>query len=268
MKIKLGDVFELQMGKTPPRSNLQYWNGTHKWISIGDLGKAGKYINQTKEFISDSGVVESGIKLVPKGTVIMSFKLSIGKTAVTAEDMYTNEAIMAFIDKGICPMDADYIYHLFSGIDWSEGTNKAVLGATLNKATLSEKLIVIPDMEEQKYIAALLDRLDDLISLRKQQLAKLDELVKARFVEMFGDPSTNYKNFMSATLQELIEKKYIIYHLDGNHGSDYPRADEFTDTGVPYIGANCIENGAINLALAKHLPIERANTTVNKRRHF
>lgn len=102
MKVKLSQAFDLQMGKTPSRNNTSYWNGNKKWISIADIGNAGKYISETKECISDVAISESGIKIVPKGTVVMSFKLSIGKTAITAEDMYTNEAIMAFIDNGRC----------------------------------------------------------------------------------------------------------------------------------------------------------------------
>lgn len=93
IKAKFSDAFELQMGKTPSRNNPEYWNGNNKWISISDLGNSNKFISETKECISDKGVKESKIKIVPKGTVIMSFKLSIGKTAITAEDMYTNEAI-------------------------------------------------------------------------------------------------------------------------------------------------------------------------------
>lgn len=205
MKVKLCDAFDLQMGKTPSRDNLAYWNGIHKWISIGDLGNSDKYICQTKERISDIGVAESGIKLVPAGTVVMSFKLSIGKTAITAEDMYTNEAIMAFIDKKAYPINADYIYHLFSSMDWSEGSNKAVMGVTLNKATLSQKAINIPDINEQRRVALVLDKVNDLISLRKQQLAKLDELVKARFVEMFGDPRSNSKNWPQKRFDSLCE---------------------------------------------------------------
>ena len=99
MKVKLGDVFELQMGKTPSRNNSEYWNGEHNWVSISDLGNSGKYINKTKECITDKGIIESGIKRVPKNTVLMSFKLSIGKVSIAAEEIYTNEAIMAFIDK-------------------------------------------------------------------------------------------------------------------------------------------------------------------------
>jgi type I restriction enzyme S subunit len=101
--------------------------------------------------------------------------------------MYTNEAIMAFINKGEYEINTDYLYHMCKGIDWFEGTNKAVLGLTLNKATMSEKEIEIPPLEVQLQVVAVLDKMDELIALRKEQLAKLDELVKSRFIELFGD---------------------------------------------------------------------------------
>lgn len=156
---KLSEIFTLQMGKTPSRSNPDYWNnGDNKWVSIADLGSSGKYITKTKETISDIAVLDSGIKMVPANTVVMSFKLSIGKTAITQEPIYTNEAIMAFIPTGKYEIIPDYIYHLFSGKDWSEGSNKAVMGITLNKATLSEIEINIPSIAEQSEIATVLDK--------------------------------------------------------------------------------------------------------------
>ena len=181
--VKLSDVFTLQMGKTPSRDKHDYWNGDNKWISIADLGKATKYISETKETITDTAISQTGIKLTPKNTVIMSFKLSIGKTAITAGDIYTNEAIMSFLDKGTYENDINFIYHLFSNKDWSEGTNKAVMGVTLNKATLSEVFIPLPPLEEQKKIAANLDKLTHLIDTCNKALEKLDLLVKSRQVE-------------------------------------------------------------------------------------
>jgi type I restriction enzyme S subunit len=183
MKIKLQDAFHLQMGKTPARKNTEYWGSGHKWVSIADIGNSGKYISETKESITDIGVKESGIKLVPAKTVIMSFKLSIGKTAITAEDMYTNEAIMAFIDKGVFNIDTDYLYHLCCGTEWTSGSNKAVMGLTLNKATLSKKVITLPEIEEQQAIAAKLDIIDDLIKTAHTSMALLDQVIKSRFVK-------------------------------------------------------------------------------------
>ena len=160
MKIKLRQAFDLQMGKTPARNRLDYWSGDRKWISIADVGNAGKLITETKESITEAGIEGSGIKVVPQGTVIMRFKLSIGKTAITSEDMYTNEAIMAFIDNGKFAVDTDYLYHLCCGTNWTAGTNKAVMGLTINKATFLEKEIPLPDINEQREIATKLDSRD------------------------------------------------------------------------------------------------------------
>ena len=114
-------------------------------------------------------------------------------------------------------------------------------------------------ISEQQSICKQLDYVYDIIKTRQQQLQKLDELIKARFVELFGDPVGNPKAYYVATLQELICKGYITYHLDGNHGGDYPKSDEFVETGIPYISANCIVNGEVDFAKAKYLTSERAN---------
>ena len=134
MDYKLEEIFDLQMGNTPSRNNSEYWNSKdHKWISIGDLSRCKKYIEDTKEYLSDKAVEESGISIIPAGTVVMSFKLSIGTTAIVPESMYSNEAIMSFRDKHVVDLLPDYIYYMLLGRDWDAGTNKAVMGKTLNK---------------------------------------------------------------------------------------------------------------------------------------
>ena len=187
MEYRLDQLFDLQMGKTPSRNNPEYWDSDdHKWISIADLSKCGKFITDTKECLSDRAVVETGISLIPANTVVMSFKLSIGKVAITSEPMYSNEAIMSFRDKGVTELDPHYLYYLFAGKDWDAGTNKAVMGKTLNKATLSKIVVDIRPIEEQREVVRVLDKAQEIIEARQAQLQKLDELVKARFVEMFG----------------------------------------------------------------------------------
>ena len=203
MKIKLRQAFDLQMGKTPARNRPDYWNGDHKWISIADIGNAGKFLTKTKESITKAGIDGSGIKVVPQGTVIMSFKLSIGKTAITSEDMYTNEAIMAFIDNGKFAVDTDYLYHLCCGTNWTAGTNKAVMGLTLNKATLLEKEIPLPDINEQHEIATKLDKIDAIIAERQQQLELIDQAVKSRFIELFGDCDLTHPQESWVTIKEI-----------------------------------------------------------------
>ena len=194
------------MGKTPARANKEYWNnGDNTWVSISDLSTYDKYVGETKETISALAIKESGIKPTPANTVIMSFKLTIGKTAITVKPTYTNEAIMAFIPNGKYPVHPSYFYHFFKGRDWSKGTNRAVMGTTLNKATLSEVEISVPSLAEQIDIAERLDKVDTLITQRQNQLSKLEQLVKSRFIELFGDPVNNSKGLPELTLPELGE---------------------------------------------------------------
>ena len=204
MRVKLKDIFDLQMGKTPSRSNLEYWNTTdYKWISIADLTKTSKYIFETKEYLSKSAIKDSGIKVIPANTVVMSFKLSIGKTAITKEDMYSNEAIMAFKDKHVINIIPEYIFYLFKYKNWEECSNKAVMGKTLNKATLSEIEVEICSIEKQRQIVNILDKIMSAVDGRKQELQLLDELIKARFVELFGDPVANPMHWPVKRLKEL-----------------------------------------------------------------
>ena len=206
MRYKLGEIFNLQMGKTPDRHSPKFWNeGTEPWISIADLTKCIKYIENTAERITATAVDESGIKIIPKNTVIMSFKLSIGKVAITPKEMYSNEAIMSFIDKGVLKIEPVYLYYLLMHKDWDTDTNKAVMGKTLNKATLSQMAVNIHGYSEQLEIIKALDTASSIITARKQQLAEWDNLIKARFVEMFGDCVLNSKGWKTKRLGDIAE---------------------------------------------------------------
>lgn len=230
MEYALEELFDLQMGKTPSRNNPEYWNsGVHKWISIGDLSKCGKYIFETKEYLSDKAVSESGISLIPADTVVMSFKLSIGKTAITPEPMYSNEAIMSFRDRHIVDILPDYIYYMFSGKDWDAGTNKAVMGKTLNKATLSKIKVRIHSISDQQEIVRVLDKVKGIIDAREQELQALDNLIKARFVEMFGEPIRNTQNRKTTEFINVVKMQ---------RGFDLPVQERRQDGGIPVYGSN------------------------------
>ncbi|WP_339033237.1 restriction endonuclease subunit S [Fusobacterium animalis] len=203
-KIKLGDIFILQMGKTPLRENKLYWDkGNYNWISISDMNFSEKYISFTKEKITDFAIKKSGIKIIPKNTVIMSFKLSIGKVKIVNEDIYSNEAIMAFIPKEDIFIDENFLYHSLKSVRWNEGINKAVKGLTLNKNLISQKEIFLPDLTTQKEITNNLDTIDNLLELRKKQLNYLKELGKSLFTRMFGDIRNNSFNWKQVKLQDV-----------------------------------------------------------------
>ena len=197
---KLGEVFDLQMGKTPSRDNGDYWGGNNVWVAISDLQD--KYIGESKEHITDKALTETKIKKVKAGTTIMSFKLSVGRAAITTQDLYTNEAIMAFnLNEGY-DLIADYIYYYLKGYKW-QGANKAVMGLTLNKASISQNHIAIPPRAEQERIVAELDCLSGVIEKKREQLRELDALAQSIFYQMFGDPITNEKGWVTSELHKV-----------------------------------------------------------------
>lgn len=197
---KFGEVFKLQMGKTPSRDNPAYWGGDNIWVSIADL--KGKYIDSTKEHITDLAVSESGIHKVSQGTAIMSFKLTIGRAAITKCDLYTNEAIMSFEPKETDTILADYVYYYLKGCKWM-GANKAVMGQTLNKKTITENVFAYPPLATQSRIVSELDLLQSIIDKQKAQVKELDNLAQAIFYDMFGDPVENEKGWEVKTLNSV-----------------------------------------------------------------
>lgn len=184
MLYKLSDIFDLQMGKTPSRDNNMYWkDGNLPWVSIADLSKSQIYIENSKEMITNLAVKDTLMKCIPQDTVIMSFKLSLGKIAITRTPLYTNEAIMAFIDKKVIKIEPKYIYFLFRNIKWGQYTNNAVKGKTLNKKFFSDFQINIPGYIQQKKIVSILIRINKILEYKHSLIKAYDALIKSRFDE-------------------------------------------------------------------------------------
>ena len=181
---RFDEVFDLQMGKTPDRKNPEYFGGNNVWVSIRDLGD--KEIADSNEHITDLAVSNSNIRKVKRGTVIMSFKLTVGKCGIAATDLYTNEAIMAFNTKESFDINSSFLYYYLQCYHWV-GSNKAVMGTTLNKATISKQYISIPPLSTQLAIVSELDKINELIRLKKEQLKDFDNLAQSLFYEMFGE---------------------------------------------------------------------------------
>lgn len=241
MKYKIEDLFDLQMGRTPERNNPEYWkNGVHKWIAIGDMPQNQKYIENTAESISDIAVKETKIPVIPANTVIMSFKLSVGKAAITTAPIYSNEAIMAFKDKHTVELMTDYIYYLLSCQKWSDVVNNAAKGKTLNKAILSQYEVNIHSIEEQRKIIAELDMITAAINECEHQIKLYNELVKSRFVEMFGGihNSTKYPYRNVRDFSDVV-----------SGGTPNREKTEYWENGeIPWIKTTELQNGIIDCA--------------------
>lgn len=201
---RFDEVFDLQMGKTPDRKNPEYFGGNNVWVSIRDLGD--KEIADSNEHITNLAVCDTKIRKVKRGTVIMSFKLTVGKCGIAATDLYTNEAIMAFNPKESFDINSSFLYYYLQCYHWV-GSNKAVMGITLNKATISKQYISLPPKSTQLAIVSELDKINELIRLKKEQLKDFDNLAQSLFYEMFGDPVENEKGWEVKKLGEIGEFK-------------------------------------------------------------
>ncbi|MCV0377522.1 MAG: restriction endonuclease subunit S [Microbacterium sp.] len=178
----LGDLCDITIGRTPSRAVDAFWGGDIPWLSIGDMGT--KHITSSEE-----GITESAARLmtvIPAGTLVMSFKLTIGKLGFVARDMYSNEAICALRNPRI---DPEFLYYALGAIDLTRYGKQAVKGATLNKESLASIEVPIPPtQDEQSAIAAVLGDIDAWIGVLSQSAAKkrgirralADELVSGK----------------------------------------------------------------------------------------
>ena len=228
-----GEVFDLFMGRTPSRDNDSYWqNGKYEWLSIGDMGDT-KYLSKTKELVSEEAI--ANMQLVPENTVVMSFKLSIGKVGITSIPLYTNEAIMAFPPKEGYNILSTFLYYYLQAYKW-QPANRAVMGKTLNKAVISSAKISIPPIEDQQRIVAELDCLNEMIAVKQEQLKEFDKLAQSIFYDMFGDPVSNEKGWEINSMSEVCNGIG-----DGLHGT--PQYD--ADGEIAFINGNNLIDGKI-----------------------
>ncbi len=173
----LGNLVDISMGKTPKRCESRYWqNGTHKWATIASL-EFGKDLIDTAELITDAAVRESKPKKVPKGTLLFSFKLTIGKMAFAGCDLYTNEAIAAFTPKN-GRIDKRFLFYALQIANLTVNAGDAAKGSTLNTKTMPLIEVTFPkDINEQRRIVARIEdltrRAEEARKLRQQAVEKV-----------------------------------------------------------------------------------------------
>ena len=246
--IAFKDVYPIKMGKTPPRGDKSSWDEnkeTHnKWVSIADISNnEGKIIEDTKEYISDSAAEK--INKVSKGSLLMSFKLSIGRMAFAGDDLYTNEAIIAI------PENEKYIlrfiYYYLLSYDWlslTEG-NEKVKGATLNKTSIGKIQLPVLSLIEQQSIVDYLDSAFTKIDAMKANAEKALNEAKALF---------------QASLKEMLEPKegwlkddlIKVFNFIDYRGATPTKLD----SGVPLVTAKNVKYGYIDYTIKDYISKE------------
>ena len=203
--VRLGDICKFQSGGTPSKSNPDYFGGTIPWITT--IALTGNIINETNavQWITPKAIQETAAKIVPEYSIMVGTRVGVGKVAINSVPMSTSQDVVSLINIDSERWDKEYLCKLI--LSRNNYLLSQARGATIKgiKIDILAELI-IPDvpLSEQRRIAATLDKVDNLISKRCQQLDKLDELVKARFVEMFGDPESNDKKWDLVTIGQVL----------------------------------------------------------------
>ena len=178
----LGAKCNVKIGGTPSRANPAFFDGNNPWVSIAEMN--GQTIYDTKEKITDEAVKKSNVKLIPKGTTLLSFKLSIGKTAIAGVDLYTNEAIAALIPINTEELLDKYLYCLFSSriINLEQVGNKA-FGKSLNSTYLkNEVMIPVPPIQVQRQVITEYEKIDEEYNTTRMSI----DTYRQRIEEIFN----------------------------------------------------------------------------------
>ena len=212
---RLDDLCQIELGKTPYRGDKSFWDTgketNNVWLSIADmLHTNGDVVSDSKEYITDKAAKVS--KIVEKGTLLLSFKLTLGRLAFSGKDLFTNEAIAALTIKNEKVIDKYFLYQFLSLYDWdaaSEGDVK-VKGKTLNKAKLKEIEVHFPkSLPEQQRIVAILDEAFAAIAKAKanaqQNLKNAKELFESYLQGVFENKGEGWEE---KTLGEIADVEY------------------------------------------------------------
>lgn len=211
----------IKSGGTPARSKKEYWeNGNIPWVKISDF--TGKYLSSTEEYITAKGLECSSAKVFSRGTLLYTIFATLGEVCILNIDATTNQAIAGIVIENNA-VEKEYLYYFLTSL--KEKINRIGRGVAQNNINISIlRNIEVPILErsKQKNIADILNHIDSLISKRRQQLASLDLLVKARFVEMFGTYQANEKSWITGTIRDVVSEVRYGSSRPAVDGGDYP----------------------------------------------
>ena len=145
---KAEEYFEITIGKTPPRKEQEWFseektNQTMKWVSISDMGSCGTFISDSSEYLTTEAVAKFNVKVVPADTVLLSFKLTVGRIAITDDEMCTNEAIAHFGTKN--KAINEYLYLYLKNFNYQTMGSTSSIATAVNSKIIKAMPFILPD---------------------------------------------------------------------------------------------------------------------------
>ena len=227
-KYKLGDICTIVSGSTPKTGIEEYWKGNLKWITPAEIEEDTYIISDSERKITELAVKKTGLSSFPKGTVILSSRAPIGKVAIAGCEMYCNQGFKNLICSE--KINNKYLYwFLKRNTKYLNSLGRGATFKEISKTIVSEIEINLPEYRKQEKISNELEKINKIIGCRKQELKLFEDLVKARFIEIFGDIRTNSKGWKIVGFKECAD-------IDTNMIHDFKGYENY-----PHIGIDSIE---------------------------
>ena len=228
---KLGEVCEVVTGTTPKTNIPEYWGKGHYWVTPAELNDTTVYIDKTERQITDEALSKTKLRLLPVGTVLLSSRAPIGKVAIANAEMYCNQGF-----KNCICSEAIYNKYLFYFLrlkkDYLNSLGRGATFKEISKSIVESIKIPLPPKSTQLAIVSELDKINELIRLKKEQLKDFDNLAQSLFYEMFGDPVENEKGWEVKKIRDIAK-----YYNGVAHEQDVDKDGDFVLINAKFISS-------------------------------
>ena len=244
----LSDVAEIIGGGTPDTTQAKYWNGDINWFTPTEI-VGQKYVNNSKRKITKLGVANSSARILPKNSILLSSRATLGEMSILKSEACTNQGFQSLIIKPHC--DVEYIYYLQHKImeymlHWASGSTFL----EISKKHIAKIPIPLPPLEEQKEIAHILSKQDEYID-------KLNQLIQAKEKNFLGLIQTLITDRVNEW--DTVQASNIMDIRDGTHDSPI-----LLEKGVQFVTSKNIKNFSIDFENVSYISL-KDSVQINKR---
>ena len=234
-KLKLGQLAEIVSGSTPRTNVKEYWDGNILWITPAEIQEDDYYILDTQRKITQLAVEKTNLRILPKGTVLLSSRAPIGKVAICDNEMYCNQGFKNIICSE--KLNNRYVYYYLKyNVEYIKSLGRGATFKEISKGIVENLEIPFIDKQKQIEVANKLDKITEIIKIRKEQIKYFEEIIKSQFVEMFENEN------------KYVNLEDVCVFINGDRGKNYPSADKISKdpSGIPFINAGLLINNTVD----------------------
>ena len=271
-KLKLGQLAEIVSGSTPRTNVKEYWDGNILWITPAEIQEDDYYILDTQRKITQLAVEKTNLRILPKGTVLLSSRAPIGKVAICDNEMYCNQGFKNIICSE--KLNNRYVYYYLKyNVEYIKSLGRGATFKEISKGIVENLEIPFIDKQKQIEVANKLDKITEIIKIRKEQIKYFEEIIKSQFVEMFEnitDGSHNPPNgidenvgYMMLSSQNIVNDKINYENARYLSKEDFEKENARTDlkngdvllTIVGTVGRTAIISNEENITLQRSVAV-------------